>query len=143
MNRTVNRAVNRATSGLLLDTHTLLWWAESAPQLGVRAGDSIANASRVFVSDVTLWELAIKVRAGKLNLRPTFDAWVARCRSQPRLASMPIGLDHIRHTTLLPLHHRDPFDRLLVAQALVEDLTILTADRVFAAYGASVLEAGA
>ena len=93
------------------------------------------------MSDVSLWELAIKVRAGKLNLRPTFDAWVARCRSQPRLASLPIDLAHIRHTTVLPLHHRDPFDRLLVAQALVEDLTIITVDRALAAYGASVLGA--
>ena len=126
---------------VLLDTHTLLWWAESEPQLGRRAGDCIADASRVFVSDVSLWELAIKVRAGKLNLRPTFHAWVARCRCQPRLASLPIDLAHIRHTTVLPLHHRDPFDRLLVAQALVEDLTIITVDRAFAAYGASVLKA--
>ena len=120
---------------LLLDTHVFLWWREDNPRLGSQARNHIASAELVFVSVVSAWEVAIKTAAGKLRIDGSFEAWVADSGFL-RLS------DHFRHAEALarlPLHHRDPFDRMLVAQAQVEGLVLVTADRRFEPYGVPVV----
>lgn len=95
----------------------------------------------MLVSDVTLWELAIKSGAGRLSIQPDVGSWFEHHTAVNRFAPLPILRRHLSRVSALARHHGDPFDRLLAAQALVEDLTIITADRAFAAYGASVLGA--
>jgi PIN domain nuclease of toxin-antitoxin system len=109
---------------LLLDTHLLLWWLEGSPSLPTQAREMIRDPENtVFVSAVSLWEIWLKQSLGKLRLPVDFTE---------RLAS------HTRQVGLLPWHHRDPFDRMLVAQALAEKLLLLTADAKLTAYGAVV-----
>jgi PIN domain nuclease of toxin-antitoxin system len=120
---------------LLLDTHVFLWWREDNARLGSAARDHIASAESVFVSVVSAWEVAIKVAAGKLRIDGSFESWVEESRFT-RLS------DHFRHAgalAQLPLHHRDPFDRMLIAQAEVERLVMVTADRRFEPYGVPVI----
>lgn len=101
------------------------------------ARDAIADpANEVVFSAVNVWEIEIKARAGKLVL-PTDDT-LAAARSLP-IRELAISSDHARRAGRLPLHHRDPFDRVLVAQALAEGLTLVTRDRAFAPYGVPVL----
>ena len=120
---------------LLLDTHVFLWWRENSPRLGHQARGHIATAEQVFVSVVSAWEVAIKVAIGKLRIDGSFEAWVEDSRFT-RVS------DHFRHAeqlARLPVHHRDPFDRMLVAQALVERFVLVTADRRFEPYGVPVV----
>ena len=124
---------------VLLDTQALLWWAVDDPRLGPDAADLIATGTPV-VSTVLLWEIAIKVNIGKLAADTRDIAALVADQSMERLA---IADGHIFRSQDLPLHHRDPFDRLLVAQSLEEDLPILTADTKLHAYGAAILDAGA
>jgi PIN domain nuclease of toxin-antitoxin system len=117
---------------LLLDTHALLWWdAGSLPAPAVRI---VKRAEEVFVSAATAWEIAIKASLGKIRASATVTK-VARAYGFRELAIAFSHAEHVR--TLLPIH-RDPFDRMLIAQAAVEGLTILTDDRAFSKYGASV-----
>ena len=122
-------------TGYLLDTHALLWWVDDDSRLSAEVRETIAGAERVVVSDVSLWELVVKCGIGKLDLDPDGGTWFERHTSASRLGELPISRSHLRRVTSLPLHHRDPFDRLLIAQAIVEDLTIVTGDEMFAAYG--------
>ncbi len=120
---------------VLLDTHALYWLLGGSPRLGARARSVVANAAELVVSDISLLEISIKVSLGKLPRVPSLHASMSdfeRTRIEPRF------LDRLE---VLPWHHRDPFDRLLIAQALSDDLTVLTADPVFAQYGVRVLNA--
>ena len=121
----------------LLDTQALLWWAADDPRLGQGAGELIAEGTPV-VSSVLLWEIAIKVNIGKLTADVREIAAFVADQSMERLT---IADGHIFRAQDLPLHHRDPFDRLLIAQALEEDLPVLTADAKLSAYGATTLDA--
>ena len=121
----------------LLDTQALLWWAADDQRLGAGAGDLISTADPV-VSSVLLWEIAIKVNIGKLRADAREIAALVADQTMGRLA---ISDGHIFRAQDLPLYHRDPFDRLLVAQGLEEDLPILTADSKLTAYGAQTLDA--
>lgn len=123
--------------------HTMLWWVSNDERIGRNAVRAIQSSRRVLVSDVTLWEIAIKSGAGRLNIQPDVGSWFEHHTAVNRFAPLPILRPHLTRVATLARHHGDPFDRLLVAQALVEDLTIITVDRVFASYGASVLEADA
>lgn len=120
---------------LLLDTHVFLWWQDESERLPLRVADVIATAADIHVSVVTAWELAIKVRAGKLRSRESFAEAVA----ENGFGLVPIALDHIDLVAGLPLHHRDPFDRMLVAQALHEGLTLVTHDRKLGAYAVPIV----
>jgi PIN domain nuclease of toxin-antitoxin system len=122
---------------LLLDTHAFIWWRSGNPALGIGARAAIAAAERVAVSAASAWEAAIKISQGKLKLPERFADGVARSGFVP----MPVAFVHAEQVALLPWHHRDPFDRMLVAQAKVEGLTIVTADRIFSAYGIPVVAA--
>ena len=110
---------------LLLDTHVLLWWLSDDPKLGEEARRAIAVADNiVYVSAVSLWEIAIKHGIGKLRLPESFDDTLA----DQGFLELPLKWEHARRNRDLPWLHRDPFDRMLIAQALVEDLTLVTAD---------------
>jgi len=120
---------------LLLDTHLLLWWLNDSPALaaGVRSVISDRN-NLVFVSAVSLWEIRLKQSLGKLRAPSDFDERLAK---EP-FEMLPLLASHTRGIVALPWHHRDPFDRMLVAQAQAERLLFLTADEAMAAYGESV-----
>jgi len=120
---------------LLLDTSVVLWWQNGDRRLGARTRRAIATADTVLVSAATLWEIAIKARLGKLNvsLDDVFDL------SADGFRELPIRGAHARMAGELPAHHKDPFDRMIVAQTLVEELTLVTSDAIFAEYGVAVL----
>jgi PIN domain nuclease of toxin-antitoxin system len=120
---------------ILIDTHTLLWFVWNHPNLSATALNHIVNPGNVLLlSTGTIWEMAIKVNIGKLTLASPFDVFVNQAIATSRLTVLPITVAHAAALTSLPLHHRDPFDRLLVAQALTENVHLLSADGVFDAY---------
>jgi len=122
---------------LLLDTHILLWWLADDPTLPARARTLIADPSNtVFISPLSLWEIAIKLRLGKIEA--DVDE-VRAAATDGGFIPLPFTADHASETARLPYHHRDPFDRGLVAQARHEPMRLLTHDGVVAAYGDNVL----
>jgi PIN domain nuclease of toxin-antitoxin system len=115
-----------AVAGGLIDTHVLLWALRSPEQLTAEARRFLEDSERiVYVSIASLWELSIKVNIGKIKLR---DDFFARVQESP-YELLPIQIPHLETLKTLPLLHRDPFDRLLLAQAKAEHLTLLTRDR--------------
>ena len=121
---------------LLLDTHVLIWWDEGQ-RLSPTARRAIREAQEVFVSAASAWEVAIKIALGRL--RPTRT--VEEAAGESGFMELPVTFRHAVRTAALPFHHRDPFDRLLVAQAEVEGLTLVTRDAAFEPYGIEVLRA--
>ncbi len=122
---------------LLLDTHTFLWWLADDPKLGKRARQAIADGSAlVHVSAATLWEIAIKQALGKLEVE---SADLAAEIPANGFVELPITGSHALRAGALPRHHDDPFDRMLVAQALDEGLTLVTRDPALEAYELSTL----
>lgn len=122
---------------ILLDTHTLLWWLRGSG-LGPEAMSLIASDAVVCVSTATVWEIGIKVAAGKLDF--PVEGLLALLETED-FDVVPITAHHALTAARLPLHHHDPFDRLLVAQALSEGLRLLTADRELRAYDVTVIPA--
>lgn len=117
---------------LLLDTHLLLWWLGKSPSLSRQARALVsATENAVFISTVSLWEIWLKQSLGKLRLPSSFEDRLAA----ESFETLTLTAPHARRVALLPWHHRDPFDRMLVAQAQVEGLILLTADSHVAAYG--------
>ncbi len=122
---------------LLLDTSVLLWWFGGADNLGRDVRAALADVSvPVHVSAASVWEIAIKSAIGKLR-RPVDDLETAIV--EEGFSALPISVAHAEAAGALPLHHRDPFDRMLVAQARSEGLTLVTADRRIAAYEVATL----
>ena len=122
---------------LLLDTHALLWALSSPKSLGAAASAAIRNpANRVMFSAASTWEIAIKASLGKL--RGDLAA-IARAALDADFDELPVTVAHTLRLRTLPAHHRDPFDRILIAQGLEEGLTVVTRDTVFAAYGVATL----
>ena len=120
---------------LLLDTHAFLWWVDDAARLSARARTSIGNpANECLVSLASAWEIAIKLSLGKLRLASTLDRFLPEQLAANGFASLAIDLRHVARVATLPFHHRDPFDRLLAAQALADNLAIVSADPVFRRY---------
>lgn len=124
---------------ILLDTHVWLWWQADDARLGPRTRDLLQRASEVRFSAASAWEIAIKVAIGKLTLPD--DADIVGELSQSGFLALPIEIAHADDVRHLPLLHSDPFDRLLVAQARLEGLTLVSADNQLAAYGIAVLDA--
>ena len=121
---------------LLLDTHVLLWWRGAAPALSPRARAEIADGgNEVLVSVATPWEITIKRSLGKL----TFPDDLEQVIQEERFGLLAITFQHLRALDALPLLHRDPFDRLLLAQAMAEGVPIVSSDRKLAAYGAALI----
>lgn len=117
--------------GLLLDTHVVLWWLVDDTTLDAGIKDRLDVDSEIFVSSATVWEIGIKQALGKL----IGDSDLAKRVRDSGFAPLPIVADHAIAAAALPLHHRDPFDRMLIGQAACERLTLMTRDRRFAAYG--------
>jgi PIN domain nuclease of toxin-antitoxin system len=116
---------------LLLDTNALLWWRDESPRLPKPVADEIGNPQNdILVSITSLWEIAIKRALGKLQFHDDF----AEVMAEEEFTLLPIGYAHLQALGTLPLHHRDPFDRLLIAQALAENVPVVTNDRLFARY---------
>ena len=114
---------------LLLDTCSFLWLTNKTHHLSSTAKDVLENSSHTFfISDVTVWEICMKWQAEKLPLPKPPPNWVTEQKKIWQFNTLPIKEVHLYRTTQLPDHHRDPFDRLLVAQCLVEQLAILTPD---------------
>jgi PIN domain nuclease of toxin-antitoxin system len=122
---------------LLLDTHTLIWWAADRPLAGAAAAAIQSPDNAKFVSAASIWEAEIKVQIGKLKLEVDLAAGSVEHGLEP----LAITFDHAAAAGRLPPHHGDPFDRLLVAQAQLEALTIVTRDPVFDRYSVAVLRA--
>jgi PIN domain nuclease of toxin-antitoxin system len=114
---------------LLLDTHVLIWWDEGR-RLSGAARRAIEAADSVYVSAASAWEVAIKIGLGRLRPART----VEEAADESGFLELPITFRHAQRVSGLPAHHRDPFDRLLVAQAEVEGLTLVTRDPVFERY---------
>jgi PIN domain nuclease of toxin-antitoxin system len=122
----------------LLDSHVLLWWATSDPTLSPAAAEIIASPqSEVLVSVVSVWELGLKRARGKLK---TPDNYLQLFQDN-RFITLPVNLDHTLVAYTLPAIHKDPFDRMLVAQAIVEKATLLTTDKILADYGIPIISA--
>ena len=127
---------------LLLDTQTLLWWREGNRRLGPRAKAAIGReAAGVVVSAVSGWEIAIKSHAGRLRLGEALDAWMPAALESSGFGVLNITMRHAIAVAGLPHHHADPFDRLLIVQAQLEELTIVTSDQAFEAYKVRILDA--
>lgn len=125
---------------LLLDTHALIWFCEGNPELSQTARAAIASpANECLVSHATAWEMAIKLNLGKLELQLDYDQIFPGVLDANDFLLLPPALAHYRAVISLPPHHGDPFDRLIIAQALVEGLTIVSRDPHFPAYGVPLL----
>jgi len=123
---------------LLLDTHALLWWLGDATELGEQARGAIMRADAAFVSAASAWEIAIKRALGKLTVPEGLSAVVL----EEGFLELPITLAHSERAGGLPAHHRDPFDRMLIAQAQAEELVLVTADCRINRYDVQTLAAG-
>lgn len=122
---------------LLLDTHVLIWWARGDALSSPTTEAIRSPANDVFVSAASVWEAEIKAAIGKLDL----DADLAREPAVHGFLELGITAAHAVEATRLPLHHSDPFDRMLIAQARLEDLTLVTRDRALEPYGVPLLPA--
>ncbi len=120
----------------LVDAHSLIWALDDPRKLGIRAVAVLEDpANDLIVSAGTIWELSIKVGLGKLSLSLPYRVWMEKALIDLALVVSPITLEVAERQMALPLHHRDPFDRLLVAQGLVEAIPIVSADSVLEQYG--------
>ena len=121
---------------LLLDTHALIWFLEDDPKLSAVAREEIEDATNErWVSTACGWEMAIKSQLGKLDLPKPFEVLFPSALESHGFSILPIQARHLHRYHTLLLHHRDPFDRMMIAQALVEGMTIVGCDEVFDDYG--------
>jgi PIN domain nuclease of toxin-antitoxin system len=121
---------------LLLDTHAFLWWVADDAALSARARTAIADpGNQCLLSAASAWEIAIKVSIGKLSLGGDVRRFVPDQLSANGFDPLPISVAHATRVSTLPFHHRDPFDRLLAAQALEERVAVVSADPIFRKYG--------
>lgn len=125
---------------LLLDTHTLLWAVDDPSQVSAPAMTAMADpANDRLLSAATIWELAIKVGLGKLTLLLPYRQWMDKAIADLKLVILPITVEYAARQSTLPPHHKDPFDRLLIAQALVEGIPVVSADVALDPYGVTRL----
>jgi PIN domain nuclease of toxin-antitoxin system len=120
---------------LLLDTHTFLWWIDNDPHLSTKARSLISDSNNeLYFSAASGWEIAIKARIGKLAMPDNLEQFIIEQLVLNQFTVLPIQLSHTLHVYTLPLLHRDPFDRILVAQSQIEDLLLLTDDALIRQY---------
>ncbi len=118
----------------IIDTHTFLWFINDSPQLSINAKSLLESDNDLLLSIVSLWEIAIKISIGKLTIPHTYEEFIPQQVKINDIEILPISVAHLATVTMLPLHHRDPFDRLLIAQTITEKVSIISADKVFDSY---------
>jgi PIN domain nuclease of toxin-antitoxin system len=127
---------------LLIDTHVLIWWSANSRRLGRNAKELISTSDNsVWVSAASVWEISIKTAVGRLEISGVLDGRISEDLERHGFRTLPIEVRNALAVRELPLHHRDPFDRMLIAQARCEDLTLLTADPAIAAYDVRTFDA--
>ncbi|MEH1958096.1 MAG: type II toxin-antitoxin system VapC family toxin [Nostoc sp.] len=125
---------------LLLDTQCWLWWFAQPERLNEEAIAHIADENNeLWLSVASIWEIGIKVAIGKLPLPDPLDSYISSRMAQLGMRSLEITASHALQAAALPLHHRDPFDRMLIAQAQIEEMTLVSADSMFNKYDISLL----
>ncbi len=120
-------------TNLLLDTHAFIWYSEDDPKLPESIKIEIETADRVYISIASLWEIAIKLSIGKLSLRSNYES-IDASLEPAGIILLPISFADTVRVMNLPLHHRDPFDRIFIAQAINNSLTLVSSDSAFTAY---------
>jgi PIN domain nuclease of toxin-antitoxin system len=123
----------------LLDTHTFLWAIADEGKLSRRAKQIYTGPHDLWLSVASMWEIMIKVQAGKLPIPQPAGPYLVKKLAQNQIELLPVSLDHVLGVETLPMHHRDPFDRLLIAQSMEEGWPIITADPWFARYPVEVI----
>jgi PIN domain nuclease of toxin-antitoxin system len=126
---------------LLLDTHIFIWWADQPEQLSPAALSALEDeANELLLSVASVWEMQIKIQFGKLKLSLPLQELVKNQQETNDITVSPVALAHVLALDALPFHHKDPFDRLLIAQSIEEDLTLVSADSQFSAYSVKLLQ---
>ncbi|MBF0461847.1 MAG: type II toxin-antitoxin system VapC family toxin [Magnetococcales bacterium] len=121
---------------LLMDTHTFLWWVWEHPNLSDKTREVMTNPENdLFLSMASIWEMAIKISMGRLALTKSLDCFISDHMERNQFTLLDISIAHASRVVSLPFHHRDPFDRLLIAQAMEDGMPILSVDGSFDAYG--------
>jgi len=125
---------------ILLDTHAMLWFLEGDPRLGLAAAEAIAERdNEVYFSVASHWELCIKISLGKIGLAESWQSLLENAMRDSGIRWLDIAPVHCQNVVELPFHHRDPFDRMLIAQAVCETMVIATHDRHFGKYPATIV----
>jgi PIN domain nuclease of toxin-antitoxin system len=124
---------------VLLDTHAFLWSISDDERLSRRAQQIFTGPNDLWLSVASIWEILIKVKAGKLPLPEPSGPYLVRELSKNGIEILPIKLDHVLRIENLTVHHRDPFDRILIAQSIEEKLPLLTADPIFERYSVNLI----
>ena len=125
---------------LLLDTHIFIWLANGDSRIPAAYRAAIeSNENSLFLSSICVFEIATKYRLGKLKIAQPPEVWLQQIQQSYLVERLDLNCEHSVIAGALPLHHRDPFDRLLIAQAMIEQMTLLTTDSKFPAYGVSIL----
>ena len=126
---------------LLLDTHVFIWWADQQESLSATALSALNDeANELLLSVASVWEMQIKVQLGKLKLRLPLRELIESQTETNGLKTLPVELAHVLVLDTLPFHHKDPFDRMLIAQSIQEDVTLVSADPEFPAYSVKLLQ---
>lgn len=126
---------------LLLDTHIFIWWADQSEKLSRATLSALEDeANELLLSVASVWEMQLKIQLGKLKLSLPLKELVKNQQETNDLMVSPITLTHVLALEALPSHHKDPFDRLLIAQGIAEGFTIVTADSQFSAYSVKLLQ---
>ncbi len=119
----------------LLDTHIFLWFVNDDPRLSDRFKDLIENEKNFsYLSVASVWEMSIKYNLGKLKLAPSYEEFIEQEVIESSINLLNIKLEHLKVNASLPFHHRDPFDRIIIAQSMVENIPLITVDSVFNQY---------
>ena len=126
---------------LLLDTHIFIWWAHEPEKLSTTVLTALEEETNdLLVSVVSIWEMQVKSQAGKMKLRLPLKELVEGQQTTNDIKVLPVELAHVLALDVLPFHHKDPFDRLLLAQAIAEGMTVVSADRVFPCYPIQLIQ---
>ena len=121
---------------LILDTHIILWWLDNSDKLPEKYLRAIENSNNIcFISSASIWEISIKSAIGKLEIPDNFTDIL----HQEGFRELPVSWTHAAMVRKLPFHHKDPFDRLIIAQSIIEDYTLLTVDKIIPEYEVKIL----
>jgi PIN domain nuclease of toxin-antitoxin system len=123
----------------LLDTHAFLWAISGNNRISRRAAEIFAGPSDLWLSIASIWEILIKAQVGKMPLPEPVGPYILKKLAENKIETLPLSLDHVLRIETLPIHHRDPFDRLLIAQSLEEKLPLVTADPMFTRYKVDII----